>query len=70
MLYLEKDDLEIIFGIIAKHYTNQEEVPSYLDEENGIEELLGVFERVQMSYYPTLVDKVVGTFNFEVQHFH
>lgn len=62
MLYLEKDDLEFIFGIIAEHYTNQEEVPNYPDELEGIEKLLGVFERVQMNHYPTLVDKVVYLF--------
>lgn len=62
MLYIGKDDLEIIFGIIAEHYTNQEEIPNYSSEEAGIEKLLGVYERVKMNHYTTLIDKVVYLF--------
>ena len=62
MLYIEENDLNIIFRIIAVHYTKAEEVPDYWSEQNGIQNLLGVFERVKMSHYATLIDKVTYLF--------
>lgn len=62
MLYFEEGDLKLIFGVIEKYYTSQEEVPNYFDEEEGVKNLLGVFDRVRMEYYPALVDKIVYLF--------
>lgn len=62
MLYLERQDLDLVFNIIAQHYTSKEEIPDYWGEQEGIERLLGVFERVRMEHYQSLIDKVVYLF--------
>ena len=62
MLYFDEDDLELIFNLIVKHYSDREDVPNYLNEQEGIKNLLGVFERVHMDFYPSLIDKAVCLF--------
>lgn len=62
MIYLEKDDLTLVFKLIAKHYSREEEIPDYQGEVGGCEKLYGVLERVRMEHYPTLIDKVVYFF--------
>lgn len=62
MIYLERDDLPLVFSLIARHYSNKEEIPNYQSEIVGCEKLYGVLERVRMEHYPTLIDKVVYFF--------
>lgn len=58
MLYHEKEDLGLIFGIVSNHYARAEEVPQYFEEKNGVEKLLAVFDGVKSdTFYPTLEDK-------------
>ena len=48
MLYLDEGELDIICRVISDYFTKKEEVPDYVSEQSGIDQLLGVFERVQM----------------------
>lgn len=57
-LYLSDNELDVVFWFISQRYGNQEEVPIYRDNREGVEKLLGVLERVRWdTYYPTLLDK-------------
>lgn len=70
MIFIEPDDLPVIFTVISKFYTKAEEIPSYNDETEGINRLIGVLERAQMNLYPTFIDKVVCLFvNINKGHF-
>ena len=62
MLYLDEGELDIICRVISDYFTKKEEVPDYVSEQSGIDQLLGVFERVQMEHYISLVDKVAFLF--------
>jgi prophage maintenance system killer protein len=62
MLYLDPSDLPAIVDVISRYYVRQEEVPDYMNEPMGIEQLFGVFQRVHSDYYQTLIDKVVYLF--------
>lgn len=59
MQYLDETDLPIIFGVIQRHHSNDEDRPNYQDEPDGIANVLGAFERIKEDrYYPTLLEKV------------
>lgn len=62
MLYFDEVDLDSIFSVIAEHFSSQEQIPNYKEDTRGIEELLGIFERVRMPHYPTLADKAAFIF--------
>ncbi len=62
MIYLEREDLPLVFNLIAQYYSKEEEIPNYQSEILGCESLYGVLERVRMEHYPTLIDKVVYYF--------
>lgn len=56
--YLSDEHLDSIFSFVAERYGQQEEVPRYRENREGVAKLLGVLERARMDrYYPTLLDK-------------
>mgnify|MGYP001557803271 CR=1 FL=1 len=63
MRYLEEEDLPVIFDLIGQYYCENEEVPDYRSEANGIEKLQGIFQGVREDvYYPSLLEKAVYLF--------
>jgi death-on-curing family protein len=58
IFYLDIQNMDGIFDVIAQHYTNHEKIPDYKGEKEALKKLKGVLLGAQQdAYYPTLLEK-------------